>query len=215
MKMPQLMPQAEAFLQSLQAGVDGRLHPYHARVIGERRPAAPPGCCPVFNPRQCRVAKARAAALLLWRTSAHPPACCRCRQRCVYMLHAAAAGPPTEQPRHPCRRPPPPSPAADSLAPLINLALRRGDALGVFNYSVALWEAENAIQGRYSLHQLQYLNAIIDTSAAKATHAQSAVVKRQFEKKLKAAKVGGQGGPEAVDRPGARCFDPASPALKI
>ncbi|KAL4434829.1 hypothetical protein ABPG77_005356 [Micractinium sp. CCAP 211/92] len=109
MKMPQLMPQAEAFLQSLQAGVDGRLHPYHARVI-------------------------------------------------------------------------------DSLAPLINLALRRGDALGVFNYSVALWEAENAIQGRYSLHQLQYLNAIIDTSAAKATHAQSAVVKRQFEKKLKAAK---------------------------
>lgn len=54
---------------------------------------------------------------------------------------------------------------------------------------VALWEAENAVQARYSLHQLQYLNAIIDTSAAKATHAQSAVIKRQFEKKLKAAKV--------------------------
>lgn len=89
--------------------------------------------------------------------------------------------------------PPPPPRPADSLAPLINLALRRGDALGVFNYSVALWEAENAIQGRYSLHQLQYLNAIIDTSAAKATHAQSAVVKRQFEKKLKAAKVRGAG----------------------
>ncbi|PSC73293.1 SET domain-containing [Micractinium conductrix] len=108
MKVPQLMPQAEAFLQSLQQGMDGRLHPYHTRVI-------------------------------------------------------------------------------DSLAPLINLALRRGDALSVFNYSVALWEAENAVQARYSLHQLQYLSAIVDTSAAKATHAQSAVVKRQFEKKLKAA----------------------------
>lgn len=90
------------------------------------------------------------------------------------------------------------------------------------------------MQARYSLHQLQYLSAIIDTSAAKvsrrgmacqttgsatsanwlqgaplcacgassltcgrfaplclqATNAQSAVVKRQFEKKLKAAKVG-------------------------
>ena len=45
-------------------------------------------------------------------------------------------------------------------------------------------------QARYSLHQLQYLSAIVDTSAAKATHAQSAVVKRQFEKKLKAAMVG-------------------------
>lgn len=38
---------------------------------------------------------------------------------------------------------------ADSLAPLINLALRRGDALSVFNYSVALWEAENAVQVRW------------------------------------------------------------------
>jgi hypothetical protein len=45
------------------------------------------------------------------------------------------------------------------------------------------------VQARYSLHQLQYLNAIIDTSTAKATHAQSAVIKRQFEKKLKAARV--------------------------
>ena len=36
MKMPQLMPQAEAFLQQLAQGVDGRLHPYHARVIGEQ-----------------------------------------------------------------------------------------------------------------------------------------------------------------------------------
>ena len=35
MKMPQLMPQAEAFLLQLAQGVDGRLHPYHARVIGE------------------------------------------------------------------------------------------------------------------------------------------------------------------------------------
>lgn len=35
MKMPQLTPQAEAFLQQLAQGVDGRLHPYHARVIGE------------------------------------------------------------------------------------------------------------------------------------------------------------------------------------
>ena len=32
---------------------------------------------------------------------------------------------------------------------------------------VNLWEAENAVQARYSLHQLQYLAAIIDTSAAK------------------------------------------------
>jgi hypothetical protein len=45
------------------------------------------------------------------------------------------------------------------------------------------------VQARYSLHQLQYLNAIIDTSTAKATHAQSTVIKRQFEKKLKAARV--------------------------
>lgn len=59
----------------------------------------------------------------------------------------------------------------------------------MFNYSVNLWEAQNAIQPRYSLHQLQYLNAIIDTSATKATNAQSAVVKRQFEKKLKAAQT--------------------------
>lgn len=34
---------------------------------------------------------------------------------------------------------------------------------------VNLWEAENAVQARYSLHQLQYLSAIIDTSAAKVS----------------------------------------------
>ena len=42
MKVPQLMPQAEAFLQSLQQGMDGRLHPYHTRVIGARPPARAP-----------------------------------------------------------------------------------------------------------------------------------------------------------------------------
>ncbi|EFN52201.1 hypothetical protein CHLNCDRAFT_139012 [Chlorella variabilis] len=109
-KMAQLMPQAEEFLRQLQQGVEGRLHPYHSRII-------------------------------------------------------------------------------DSLSPLISLALRRGDALAVFNYSALLWEAQHAVQARYSLSQLQYLNAIIDTSAAKAAHAQSAVVKRQFEKKLKAAQT--------------------------
>lgn len=36
-----------------------------------------------------------------------------------------------------------------------------------FLSQVNLWEAENAVQARYSLHQLQYLSAIIDTSAAK------------------------------------------------
>ena len=42
MKMPQLMPQAEAFLQTLQGGMEGRLHPYHARVIGKQAPVC---CC--------------------------------------------------------------------------------------------------------------------------------------------------------------------------
>ncbi len=34
-KMPQLMQQAEAYFRALQMGVDGRLHLYHARIIGK------------------------------------------------------------------------------------------------------------------------------------------------------------------------------------
>ena len=108
-------------------------------------------------------------------------------------LHADSIGksfpPPTPVPSSPRPSPTPRPPCADSLAPLINLALRRKDAVGVFSLSVALWEAVNAVQARHSLHQLQYLSAIVDTSRAKALQSGSDVMRRRFAAKVKIATV--------------------------
>lgn len=81
MKMPQLMPQAEAFLQSLQAGVDGRLHPYHARVIGAPRLSSPRSWPNLFVHLRAMLGGRYAASVaglpLVQRACKQPRPCCR------------------------------------------------------------------------------------------------------------------------------------------
>lgn len=73
--------------------------------------------------------------------------------------------------------------------PLITINLRKGEGLKVMNYAVQLWSADrDLIEQRPSMQQLQCLEAVIDAAEQKASSVNSAVIKRQLEKKVKQAK---------------------------
>lgn len=75
----------------------------------------------------------------------------------------------------------------DAMEPLLQIQIRKGDALGVFNTALLLWESQRIILDLPTHSQLQYLSAIEDALKHKATNASSTVMKRQFERKAKAA----------------------------
>ena len=73
--------------------------------------------------------------------------------------------------------------------PLININLRKGEALKVMNFAVQVWNVDRELQdNRPSIQQLQCLEAIVEAAEAKASSVNSAVIKKQLEKKVKQAK---------------------------
>lgn len=76
----------------------------------------------------------------------------------------------------------------EALPPLINLNMKRGEAVKVLNYAIQLWDTERQlVEERPSMQQLQCLEAIIDAAEHKASNASSVVIKRQFAKRVKQA----------------------------
>ncbi|KAK2078771.1 hypothetical protein QBZ16_003611 [Prototheca wickerhamii] len=75
----------------------------------------------------------------------------------------------------------------DAITPLLNISIQRGDSVAVFNLALQLWEAERAVVDLPTLSQLTYLSALVDAAQYKATHANSSVVRKQFDRKFKLA----------------------------
>uniref|UniRef100_A0A1D2A7K7 SET domain-containing protein n=1 Tax=Auxenochlorella protothecoides TaxID=3075 RepID=A0A1D2A7K7_AUXPR len=75
----------------------------------------------------------------------------------------------------------------DALTPLLNINIQRGETVTVFNLALQLWEAERSIVDRPTLTQLTYLGALVEAAHHKATHANSSVVRKQFDRKYKLA----------------------------
>jgi hypothetical protein len=76
----------------------------------------------------------------------------------------------------------------DAHAPLININMRKGEAVKVLHLAIQLWDLDRQLtEGRPTLQQLQCLEAIVDAAEAKASAVNSAVIKRQLEKKVKLA----------------------------
>ncbi len=76
----------------------------------------------------------------------------------------------------------------ESLPPLINYNMKKGDAVKVLNYAIQLWDTERQlVEERPTLQQLQCLEAIIDAAHHKASNASSEVIKKQFSKRVKQA----------------------------
>lgn len=73
----------------------------------------------------------------------------------------------------------------EALGPLITINMRKGEAVKVINYSLALFDADRQLTNRPTPTQLRCLQTMIEATEAKATSASSAVVKRQFSKRLK------------------------------
>jgi hypothetical protein len=75
----------------------------------------------------------------------------------------------------------------DALAPLINASVRKGEAVKVINYSIQLFDSDRQLFGRPTTTQLRCLQAMVEAAEAKASSASSAVIKRQFARRLKMA----------------------------
>lgn len=76
----------------------------------------------------------------------------------------------------------------ESLPPLINFNMKKGDAIKVLNYAIQLWDTERQlVEDRPTMQQLQCLEAIIDAAEHKASNASSDVIKKQFAKRVKQA----------------------------
>ena len=73
----------------------------------------------------------------------------------------------------------------EALGPLITINMRKGEAVKVINYSLALFDADRQLTNRPTATQLRCLQTMTEATEAKATTAASAVVKRQFSKRLK------------------------------
>lgn len=76
----------------------------------------------------------------------------------------------------------------EALPPLINVNMKKGQAVKVLNYAIQLWDTERQlVEERPTMQQLQCLEAIIDAAEHKASSASSVVIKRQFSKRVKQA----------------------------
>lgn len=76
-----------------------------------------------------------------------------------------------------------------TLPPLISINLRKGENLKVMSYAVQMWSTDRELlDSRPSMQQLQCLEAVVDAAEQKASSVNSAVIKRQLEKKIKQAK---------------------------
>lgn len=76
----------------------------------------------------------------------------------------------------------------EAHAPLININMRKGEAVKVLHLAIQLWDLDRQIvEGRPTMQQLQCLEAIVEAAEAKASAVNSAVIKRQLEKKVKLA----------------------------
>ncbi|KAG7673920.1 hypothetical protein Ndes2526B_g02607 [Nannochloris sp. 'desiccata'] len=74
-------------------------------------------------------------------------------------------------------------------APLININMRKGESIKVITHAVTLWQADRELfEMRPSLQQMQCLEAVIEAAETKASAANSTVIKKQLEKKVKQAK---------------------------
>ena len=78
----------------------------------------------------------------------------------------------------------------EALPPLININMKKGEAVKVLNYAIQLWDTERQlVEERPTTQQLQCLEAVIDAAEHKASNASSNVIKRQFAKRVKQAEV--------------------------
>ena len=76
----------------------------------------------------------------------------------------------------------------EALPPLINVNMKKGQAVKVLNYAIQVWDTERQlVEERPTMQQLQCLEAIIDAAEHKASNASSVVIKRQFSKRVKQA----------------------------
>jgi len=74
-------------------------------------------------------------------------------------------------------------------APLININMRKGESIKVMAHAVTLWQADRELcEMRPSLQQMQCLEAVVEAAETKASAANSTVIKKQLEKKVKQAK---------------------------
>ncbi|GAB4814965.1 hypothetical protein N2152v2_002011 [Parachlorella kessleri] len=67
--------------------------------------------------------------------------------------------------------------------------MRKGDTVNAFNTALHLWEAQRLLLDLPTPAQLGYLLAFQEAARTKASSASSAVVKKQFERKVKAATI--------------------------